>query len=58
MCGSIARCHESIRRCRAYKAADFKKERNFIGFAKSLPAEQRRELLAGMRRSVSRSCAR
>ncbi|MCG1042768.1 hypothetical protein KQH60_09550 [Mycetohabitans sp. B8] len=29
-----------------YKAADFKKERNFIGLAKSLPAEQMRELLA------------
>jgi hypothetical protein len=31
---------------RVYKAADFKKERNFIGLAKSLPAEQMRELLA------------
>ncbi|WXK37842.1 ATPase (plasmid) [Mycetohabitans rhizoxinica] len=30
---------------RVYKAADFKKERNFIGLAKSLPAEQMRELL-------------
>jgi hypothetical protein len=31
---------------RVYKAADFKKERNFVGFTKSLPPEQMRELLA------------
>ena len=31
---------------RVYKAADFKKERNFIGLTKSLPPEQMRELLA------------